>query len=246
MTTVSNLIFPTYNLIRGRDFFSSALLEDEDAKMNAEKLLLEVFKITGAVGGYFSVTLAMAVMATPIQAFIVGAFVLGFTHSITSRCSVILHDTTRITIGIIILKKGLIDLAVEPFIQAIKIEAGYTTVVQATAAIPAKVDPVAIGTNSMAKILFTTLGIPFLRFSAGMASLAAGGAFILDDVNPKNEEFDTVIYNNQPHLHFDGQGTTKPAKPLVDRAILWIVNVAADGLIRIRGYKVINSQVQQN
>lgn len=233
MATVSNIIFPAYNLIRGRDFFTSALLDDDEAKMNAEKLLLEVFKITGAAGGYFGVTVAMSVMATPIQACIVGVVVLGVTHSITARFSVILHDSTRITIGLIILKKGLIDLALEPFIKAVQAGAGYGTVVQA-AAVPAKVAPVAMGTNSTAKILFKTLGIPFLRFSAGMASLAAGGAFILDDVNPKNEEFGTVIYNNQPHLHIGGQ---PPVKPLVDRVIMRVVSFTAVGLIRMRGYR---------
>src|SRR6185436_17542833 len=155
MATVSNLIFPAYNLIRGRDFFSSALLEDEDAKMNAEKLLLEVFKVSTAVGGYFAVTLALSVMATPVQACIVGVVVLGVTHYITSRFSVILHDTTRITIGLIILKKGLIDLAIEPFIQAVQAGAGYAPALQhSPAVIAAASDPVVLSTNSMTKILF--------------------------------------------------------------------------------------------
>lgn len=221
MATISNLIFPPYYVLRGKDE-TGAELEYDEARNYAKIFMIEAFKVSVAVGGFFVVTGTMAMMAAPLTAYGTGILILSGAYLITKRYSPLLHDATQITIGIALIKIVCYDQAVKPLIETIQRARGYVATMQVgIISVPNKVTP-------LVKSQLQTLGIGFLRFMGGTASLIRGVVYILDDPNKQTEEIrDGTVYIGH--------------KPKPEYLIDYFINDSAGRLatlvVTLRGYR---------
>ena len=220
MATISNLIFPPYYVLRGKNSLGEGL-DYEEAQNNAKIFLIEAFKVSVAIGGFFAVTGTMAMMATPLTVYGTGILLLSGAYLITKRFSPLLHDATKITIGIALIKIVCYDQAVKPLIETIRATRSYVATIQVGISVPDKMIP-------MVKDQLQTLGIGFLRFMGGTGSLIRGVVYILDDPKKQTEESrDGMIY----------VGPKPKPEYLIDNFINGSADRLASLIVRLRGYR---------